>query len=92
MADQNLTLSQRFELAIQEHLAARGGGFCNGFVALAETVDEDGEDCVFLVSPDFQRSNRSFGMAKYLSAYWANEVRHLWDGTCDHDGDEEDDE
>lgn len=63
--------------AIEENLAARGGGFVQSFVYAAEAVDHTGEPVMFLGGPLEQDTVRSLGLTDYLVKWYDEEAREL---------------
>lgn len=89
MTDQT-SLTKRIEAVIGEHLAAKGGGFMEGFTAIVDTIDADGETVVYIVTPSAQRLHRSIGLSHYLAKYFEREGQHLWDAAHFTEDEEED--
>lgn len=76
------TLRDFIEAAINEYLAANGGGFITGFVLMSEMVGADGSTSAFVIRPESQPVFRSMGYATYLGEWFkddaAMEMTSLW--------------
>lgn len=93
MTDETKFMRDSVRAAIENHLAATGGGFVQSFVYAAEAVDADGRSVMYLGGPIEQDTVRSLGLTSYLGKWFDTEARELiarstgCDG-CDECGDD----
>jgi hypothetical protein len=80
----HVSLAERVQSAIQEHLDEQGGGFATEFLLVANYIDAGGEPSYFLTVPDDQRLLTSLGLARWgeLSCE-ADARRHFADSDDD---------
>ena len=76
---------------IEEWIAANGGGFLTGFVAMVDTVAPDGGPTPFVSASKNQPTYRSLGMADYLGEWFRDDAHRAWmapaPDCCDEDDD-----
>lgn len=75
------------QAAIEEHLAASGGGFVHSFVYAAEATDGEGRSVMYLGGPLEQDTVRSLGLTTYLAKWFDTEARELIAGSKGCEGD-----
>lgn len=81
MAEADMSLTRRITLAVEEHLAERGGGFLNGFIAAIDTMDETGQTVMYITAPSTQRTHISLGLATYVQLWFSDDAQRAWYAT-----------
>jgi hypothetical protein len=62
------------QAAIENHIAASGGGFLHSFVYAAEATDSDGTPVMYFGGPLEQDTVRSLGLTTYLTKWFDAEA------------------
>ena len=75
---------------IEEWIAAHGGGFLTGYVAMIDMVSSDGPPRIFVAGPSDQATYRTQGMVAYLHEWFADDARRSWVSSAPCDDCEDD--
>lgn len=74
MAEDVGLMKDAIAVAIDEHLARKGGGMRLAFIYAIDVIDADGNSVRYLGSPNEQELYRSLGLNEYLRKYLELEV------------------
>lgn len=78
-----MTLQDRINSALADHLAEHGGGMVSAFHLAVEYVDAEGEEgWAFATAPD-QRLSRTIGLVEWSRGHLRHEQRRYLEGLGD---------
>lgn len=83
--DENAFLGDVVQSALNDWLAANGGGFPTSFVIAVDYVNNDGESSLIITDMPGQKTRHSLGLIGELDEYYRFESRVGWASTFGED-------